>query len=92
MIKIYTIDNCPYCGELKELLEKEGLPFKEVNTNEDKNKEEYEEVHSACNSDMVPIVRIVNELLVPEQSFNTIEEAARITKKLYLKYQTPSGE
>jgi glutaredoxin len=87
MIKIYTIDDCPYCSEIKTLLEKEGLPFKVVNINEDENKKEYSEVHTACNSDMVPIIRIFDELLVPEQSFNTIEEAARITHKLYLKYQ-----
>jgi|TARA_R110000796_G_scaffold150478_2_gene267219 glutaredoxin len=92
MIKIYTIDGCGYCNKLKALLEKEGLPFEEVNASEEENKEEYDEVRAACESDMVPIIRIENELLVPEASFNTIEEAARITKKLYLKYQTPSGE
>ena len=31
MIRVYTIENCPYCTELKTLLTNEGVEFVEVN-------------------------------------------------------------
>ena len=80
------IEDCPYCQKLKGLLSNDNIPFEEIDINKDENKEEYAEVFAASESDMVPIVRIENELLVPEKSFRTIEEAAKISKKLYNQY------
>jgi glutaredoxin len=32
-IKLYSTPTCPYCTELKGLLTKEGIEFKDINVN-----------------------------------------------------------
>jgi glutaredoxin len=81
MVKIYSIPECPYCTELKEILTNEGVAFIDVNVNLPENDKEYNEIYEATQSDQVPIVRVKNQLLVPNVSFNSIREAADITKK-----------
>lgn len=81
MIKIYTIPDCPYCSELKEILTKEGVEFTEVNVMLQENEVEYNELYLRTNSDDVPIVRVGKNLLVPNVSFKSIREAADLTKK-----------
>ena len=39
---IYTIDSCPYCTELKEILTKEGVEFTDINVNLPENEKEYD--------------------------------------------------
>ena len=81
MIKIYSIPNCPYCTELKELLTKEGVEFLDVDVNLTENEEEYNQISKITNSDDVPIVKIGKQLLVPNVSFSTIQEAVDLTKR-----------
>ena len=81
MIKIYSIPNCPYCTELKELLTKEGVEFLDVDVNLIENEEEYNQISKITNSDDVPIVKIGKQLLVPNVSFSTIQEAVDLTKR-----------
>jgi len=81
MVKIYSIPECPYCTELKEILTNEGVAFIDINVNLPENDKEYNEIYEATQSDQVPIVRVKNQLLVPNVSFNSIREAADITKK-----------
>ena len=33
MVRVYTIENCPYCSELKEILTKEGIEFVKIELN-----------------------------------------------------------
>jgi hypothetical protein len=82
MVFIYSIVDCPYCTELKEILTKEGIEFTDINVNLPEYEKEYEKLHEITNSEMVPIVRIGKQLLVPEVSFQSISECAQITKKL----------
>lgn len=35
-IEIYTTPFCPYCGWAKELLDRKGLPFKEIDVSGDR--------------------------------------------------------
>jgi glutaredoxin len=79
-VKIYSIPECPYCTELKEILTKEGIEFIDVNVNLTENEAEYDKIYSVTKSDQVPIVLVGNQLLVPEVSFKSIEEAAKLTK------------
>jgi glutaredoxin len=82
MVFIYSIADCPYCTELKEILTKEGIEFTDINVNLPEYEKEYEKLHEITKSEMVPIVRIGKQLLVPEVSFQSISECVQITKKL----------
>lgn len=81
MIKLYTIPECKYCNELKEILTNEGVIFTEINVMLKENEEEYKKINSVTKSDQVPIVLVGKQLLVPEVSFKSIREAADLTKK-----------
>ena len=90
MVKIYTINACPYCTELKELLIKENIEFIDINVLLLENKEEYDMIIKKTNSDEVPIVRVGKQLLVPNVSFNSINEAYLITKNILSESNTSS--
>lgn len=75
--------NCPYCKELKDLLDGEQLPYEEVDINDPEKKEEAEKVFEVSKCESVPIVRVGNQLLAPEISFYSIQEAFEMTKKFY---------
>lgn len=81
MIRVYSIPDCPYCAELKEILVKEGIIFVDVNVMLPENEKEYNELHRVTKSDDVPIVKVGKQLLVPNVSFHSIREAADLTKK-----------
>ena len=81
MIRIYSIPDCPYCTELKEILTQEGVEFTDVDVNLPENEEEYNQIHEMTKSDDVPIVLVKKQLLVPNVSFKSIREAADLTKK-----------
>jgi len=81
MVYIYSIPECPYCTELKEILTKEGVEFTDINVNLPEHEKEYEKIYEITKSDMIPIVRVGKQLLVPEVSFKSINEAAALTKK-----------
>ncbi len=80
-VKIYTIKECKYCFELKELLTKEGIEFDDVDVNLPENESEYQTLCKITKSDDVPIVKVGTRLLVPNVSFQSIQEAAELTKK-----------
>lgn len=81
MVVVYSIPQCPYCTELKEKLTENNIEFKDVNVFLTENNEEYSEIVKKTNSDEVPIVKVGNQLLVPNVSFNSINEACDLTKK-----------
>lgn len=81
MVKIYSIQDCPYCNELKQILTEEGVEFIDVNVNLPEYEAEYNKLHEITKSDDVPIVKVGKQLLVPNVSFRSIREAADLTKK-----------
>lgn len=84
MIRIYTIDNCPYCNELKELLNKDNILFKDINIDLKENEEEFNKVNAIAKSDSVPIILVNKRILVPEKSFQTIQQAFDLIKKFMI--------
>lgn len=80
-VRIYTIPDCPYCAELKEILTNEGVSFTEVNVNLPENEKEYNQIYEVTKSDEVPIIKVDKQLFVPNVSFKSIREAADLTKK-----------
>lgn len=81
MVRIYSIPECPYCTELKEIFTKEGVEFIDINVNLDENQVEYDKVYEITKSDEVPIVLVNKQFLIPNTSFASIREAADLTKK-----------
>ena len=81
MVRVYSIPNCPYCTELKTILTNENVDFVDINVDLPENEAEYNKINEITKSDMVPIVLVGNQFLVPNVSFNTIREAADLTKK-----------
>ena len=84
MIRLYMIENCPYCKQLKELYQKEGVEYMEVDVNKPENDAEWKKLFEVTQSNDVPIVKVGNQLLVPDKSFKSIDEAFNITKKLLI--------
>lgn len=81
MVKVYGFSACPYCKELKEILTKEGVQFIDVDIEQPENQEEFNKVMEIAKADEVPIVIVGNQILVPNVSFQSIKEAAELTKK-----------
>lgn len=81
MVRIYTIEDCPYCNELKGILKNEGVEFVEVDVNKPENEAEFNKLYEITKCDDVPMVKVGNQLLIPNTSFRSIREAADLTKK-----------
>ena len=81
MVTVYGFSACPYCKELKELLTKEGIQFIDVDIDLPENQEEFNKIMEISGADEVPIVKVGTQLLVPNVSFQSIKEAAELTKK-----------
>jgi glutaredoxin len=77
-IIVYSQDSCPYCQELKELLDEAGIPYKVKNI--DKYTKEWEKISKSSNNKYVPSVLIVNKkaktgkVLAPDRDFDDVGE------------------
>lgn len=81
MVRIYSIEDCPYCAELKEILINEGVKFIDIDVNKPEHQDEYNKLFEITKCDQVPQVKVGQQLLVPDVSFRSIREAADLTKK-----------
>ena len=80
MIRVYSIEGCIHCNELKELLEVEGIKYVDVDVNLPENEKEFEKVSEITKCESVPIIKVGAKLLAPDISFHTIKEAFELTK------------
>jgi glutaredoxin len=81
MITIYSFPECPYCKELKEIYDSQGIKYRDVNINLEENIKEWDEISKVSKAEEVPVIKIDRQLLVPNVSFQSISEAVEITKK-----------
>lgn len=81
MVTIYGFKDCPYCTELKEILTTEGIEFTDVDITLPENEVEFNKVLEVSKAEEVPIIKIGKQLLVPNVSFQSIREAADLTKR-----------
>lgn len=79
-IKIFTIESCPYCKTLKNKLNAEGIEYKEYDA--DEHEDSFEKLSQKADSDNVPMIVVNKKLLVPEISFNTIDQAVSKVKNI----------
>ena len=54
---VYTMKNCPFCADFKDLLVKEGIEFYDRDI--DEYKEEYDLFSEITENDMIPALLIV---------------------------------
>jgi glutaredoxin len=83
-VRIYTVEGCPYCIELKEMLKKDNVEFTEVDVNLPENEEEFKKLHEFTKCEDVPMVKVGRQVLIPNTSFQSIQEAYELTKKFLI--------
>jgi glutaredoxin len=82
MIRVYSITDCPYCSEIKELLTNENIPFVDVNIYLPENQKESDKLFEFTKTDQVPVLIVNKKILLPDVSFKTINDCFEIVKKL----------
>lgn len=87
MITVYTINNCPYCNKIKELLIAEEMSFEEINCDLPENEEKFIELVKKTKSNSVPTIVVDKFILVPEVAFNTIDEGVGLIKRILAKLE-----
>lgn len=83
---LFTMKGCPFCVELKEMLEKENIPF--VNRDIHEHEDEYELFVEVTGNEYVPAFMLiespetepVTELFAPDRDFQDINEGFEIIK------------
>jgi glutaredoxin len=83
---VFSMKGCPFCVELKEMLEKEGIPFFDRDIHE--YKEEYQMFVEVTGNDFVPSFMLIEnpelnpktELYAPDRDFQNINEGFDIIK------------
>jgi glutaredoxin len=89
---LYTMKGCPFCGMIKEELEKNEIIFVERDIHE--NEEEYDKFVEVTNNEFIPAFMLltINEneeatdvtLIAPDRDFQDIHEGVEMVKN-YLK-------
>ena len=82
IVKIYSFKECPYCNELKARLTAMNIEYIDVDVMLPENKNDYNMVVEFTKCHDLPIISIDYQLLIPETSFRSIEQAAEVTRNL----------
>ena len=83
---VFTMKGCPFCVELKEMLEKESIPFVDRDIHE--YEEEYDLFVEVTQNEYVPAFMLIEspeenpitELFAPDRDFEDISEGFEIIK------------
>jgi glutaredoxin len=86
---VFTMKGCPYCVELKEMLDDSNIDY--VNRDIDEYSEEYDMFSEVVGNEYVPALMLIenpendpkSHLYAPERDFNELEEAVKIIKEFY---------
>ena len=81
MVTIYSLKTCPFCVELKEGLDKEGIKYTEKDISVKKYETEFDKISELTKTDSIPIMLIDKQVFAPDVSFKSIEEAIGLAKK-----------
>ena len=80
-IRIFGIEGCSYCEEIKTKLNEGNIEYKYIDIDLEENKVEADEVFEVAQTDRVPVIVFNRTILVPEKSFDTIDEAYETIKR-----------
>jgi glutaredoxin len=81
-VRLYTASWCPFCANLKELLDGKNIPYLEINVDSEAGGLEFTNIQKVTKSDMLPTVIVGNKALVPEKTFITIDQCFGIVQTL----------
>jgi glutaredoxin len=88
VVILFTMESCPYCHMLKEMLDKENITYYDRDINE--HKEEYDMFVEATKNDFVPAFMLIESpeseepstnLYAPERDFDDLEDGVSIIKE-----------
>lgn len=82
MVTVYSMPSCPYCDDLKNKLKDKNIEFRDVNITLDENQIEFDKIKKVAIIDEVPVVRLFKQLLLPNVSFKTIDQAVSIIENI----------
>ena len=81
-IRVFGIEGCSYCEEIKTKLTEGNIEFRYVDIDTTDNQKEVDDVFKVAQSDRVPVIVVNKTILVPEKSFDTIDEAYQTIKRI----------
>ena len=82
---LYTMKGCPFCDDLKKILNENKVPFLEKDIED--NEKEYDKFSEAVKSEFLPAVLIGKKAFIPDRSFKTIDQAGKIIQNYLLEQQ-----
>jgi len=81
-IRVYSSKECSYCTKLKKGLNEAKLNYIDIDVDDPDNSEEVNHIYWLAGEEVIPLIAIKPHLLVPKNSFNTIDEALELIKTL----------
>lgn len=81
-VRVFGIEGCSYCKEIKTKLAEGNIDYRYVDIDLEENKQEVDEVFNVAQTDMVPVIVVGGAILVPNKSFDTIDEAYETIKRI----------
>ena len=81
-VRVFGMEGCSYCKEMKEILEKNNVEYRYVDIDLPDNQEEVAKVFNIAQSERVPVIVANNKILVPEKSFDSLDEAYDIIRRI----------
>ena len=82
---LYTMKGCPFCDDLKKILNENKVPFLEKDIED--NEKEYDKFSEAVKSEFLPAVLIGKKAFIPDRSFKTIDQAGKIIQNYLLEQE-----
>ena len=79
-VLVFTMEGCPWCTKLKEQLDDAGIEYVARDVNEYSTM--YDKFVEITDSELLPALLIGKQALVPQKSFNTIDEAVSTVQGL----------
>jgi glutaredoxin len=87
VVVLFTMKGCPFCDDMKNMLEEEGIDF--VNRDIYEYEEEFNLFAEITNSDYVPAFMLIenpetepkSELFAPDRDYENITEGVKIIKE-----------
>ena len=88
-IVLFTMEGCPWCSDMKKMLQEENIEFLDRNINQ--YEDEYKMFVEITENDFVPAFMIINDindlsktkLYAPERDFDDLEDGVSIIKEFF---------